>query len=134
MMRQKATVESVLPDGRAQVLVVRESACSGDCHKCSGCGSVKQTLRITAQNLVSAQRGDVVYLQSESSVVLKAAALVYLLPLVSFLAAYLCTMQLGAWAAAIGAAAFALGLVPAFVYNKRIKNRPPTYSIVGYVK
>lgn len=134
MMRQKATVESVLPDGRAQVLVVRESACSGECHKCSGCGSVKQTLRITAQNLISAQRGDVVYLQSESSVVLKAAALVYLLPLVSFLVAYLCAMQLGAWAAVIGAAAFALGLLPAFAYNKRIKNRPPTYSIVGYVK
>lgn len=134
MMRQKATVDRLLPDGSAEVLVVRESACSGDCHKCSGCGSVKQTLRITAQNLISAQRGDVVYLQSESSVVLKAAALVYLLPLVSFLAAYLCSVRLGAWAAAIGAAAFVLGLLPAFAYNKRIKNRPPTYSIVGYVK
>ncbi len=134
MMRQKATVERLLPDGRAEVLVVRESACSGDCHKCSGCGSVKQTLRVTAQNLISAQRGDVVYLQSESSVVLKAAALVYLLPLVSFLAGYLCSMRFGAWAAVIGAAAFVLGSLPAFAYNKRIKNRPPTYSIVGYVK
>ncbi len=134
MMRQKATVDRILPDGRAQVLVVRESACSGDCHKCSGCGSVRQTLTVTAQNLISAQRGDVVYLQSESSVVLKAAALVYLLPLVSFLAAYLSAMCLGAWAAAIGAAAFVLGGLPAFAYNKKIKNRPPTYSIVGYVK
>ena len=133
-MRQKATVDRILPDGRAEVLVVRESACSGDCHKCSGCGSVKQTLRVCAENLISAQRGDVVYLQSESSVVLKAAALVYLLPLVSFLAAYLCTMHLGTWAAAAGAGAFLLGLVPAFLYNKKIKNRPPAYSIVGYVK
>ncbi len=133
-MRQKATVDRILSDSYAEVLVVRESACSGDCHKCSGCASVKQTVRVRAQNLISAQRGDVVYLQSESATVLKAAALVYLLPLVSFLAAYLCTMQFGAWAALSGAAAFALGLVPAFVYNHKIKKRPPTYSIVGYVK
>ena len=133
-MRQKATVDRLLPDGRAEVLVVRESACSGDCHKCSGCGSVRQTLRVTAENRISAQRGDIVYLQSESSVVLKAATLVYLLPLVSFLAGYLCSVRLGAWAAAIGAVTFMLGALPAFIYNKKIKNRPPTYSIVGYVK
>ncbi len=133
-MQQKATVDKLLPDGRAEVLVVRESACSGDCHKCSGCGSVKQTLRVTAENLISAQRGDVVYLQSEGSVVLKAAALVYLLPPVAFVAAYLAALPLGAWAAAIGAAAFVLGMLPAFAYNRKIKNQPPTYSIVGYVK
>ncbi|MBE6984420.1 MAG: polyunsaturated fatty acid synthase PfaA [Ruminococcaceae bacterium] len=134
MMQQKATVDRILTDGKAEVLVVRESACSGDCHKCSGCGSVKQTLRVTAQNLISAQRGDIVYIRSESAVVLKAAALVYLLPIVAFLAAYLAAMPLGVWAAVIACSAFVLGMLPAFAYNRRIKNRPPTYSIVGYVR
>ena len=113
---------------------MRESACSGDCHKCAGCGSVTQTLRVTADNLIQAQRGDVVYIESESSVVFKAAALVYLLPLLLFIAAYLVAMPLGARAAVIACAAFAVGLLPAFAYNRKIKNQPPTYRIVGYVK
>ena len=133
-MRQKATVDRLLADGKAEVLVVRESACSGECHKCAGCGSVKQTLRVTAENLIAAQRGDVVYLEGDGAVVLKGAMLVYLVPLSAFLAAYFAAMSLGAWAVLIACAAFVLGLFPAFVYNRKIKNRPPRYTIVGYVK
>ena len=133
-MRQKATVDTLLPDGRAELLVVRESACSGDCHKCAGCGSIRQTLRVTANNPIGAQRGDIVYLESESAVVLKSAVLVYLLPLALFVVGYLAAMPLGTWAVAIASAAFVLGLLPAFVYNRKIKNQPPTYTVVGYVK
>ena len=131
-MRQKATVDRLLDDHMAEVLVVRESACSGDCHKCAGCGSVSQTLRVTAENQISAQRGDVVYLEGDTAVVLKGAALVYLVPLVTFLVAYFAAMSLGSWAILIGFAAFALGMIPAFVYNRKMKN--PRYTIVGYVK
>ena len=131
-MRQKATVDRLLADNMAEVLVVRESACSGDCHKCAGCGSVTQTLRVTAENQISAQRGDVVYLEGDTAVVLKGAALVYLVPLVTFLVAYFAAMSLGSWAILIGIIAFALGMIPAFVYNRRMKN--PRYTIVGYVK
>lgn len=133
-MRQKATVDTLLPNGQAQLRVVRESACSGDCHQCAGCGSVKQTIRVTADNPINAKRGDVVYLEGDSATVLKGAVLVYLLPLVLFIVAYLATMTLGAWAFAFACGAFALGLIPAFAYNRRIKRRPPTYTIVGYVK
>ena len=134
MMRQKATVDRVVTNARAEVLIVRQSACSGDCHKCSGCGSVEQTLRVTADNLISARRGDIVYLESESAVVLWAAVLVYLLPVLAFVSAYLAAMPLGSWAAAVGFGAFVLGFLPAFCYNRKIKKRPPTYSIVGYVR
>ena len=133
-MQQKATVERTLADGKAELLVVRESACSGDCHKCAGCGSVQQTLRVTADNPVRAQRGDIVFIESESAVVLKGAALVYLVPLAAFVAAYIAAMPLGLWAIAISCAAFVLGMLPAFAYNRKIKNRPPRYTIVGYVK
>ena len=131
-MRQKATVDRLLADNMAEVLVVRESACSGDCHKCAGCGSVTQTLRVTAENRISAQRGDVVYLEGDTAVVLRGAALVYLVPLVTFLIAYFAAMSLGSWAILIGIIAFALGMIPAFVYNRKMKN--PRYTIVGYVK
>ena len=134
-MRQKATVDAILPDGSAVLLVRRESACSGDCHKCAGCGAVGQTLRLTASNPVCARAGDIVWLESESRVVLWAAALFYLLPLLAALAGYIAALPLGGKAAAaIGAACFALGFLPAFVYNRRLKKRPPAYVIVGLVK
>lgn len=133
-MQRKATVQAILPDGRAELAVRRESACSGDCHRCGGCGTVGQTLRLTAQNPISAQKGDVVYITSENAPVLWAAALVYALPLLLFLTGYLLSMRLGAWAAAIGAAGFLLGLLPAFAYNRHVKRQPPVYQIIGFVK
>ena len=133
-MRQRATVDRVLPGGKAEVLIVRESACSGDCHHCSGCGGVMQTLRVEAENSIGAQPGDVVVLDGGEDVVLKGAALVYLLPLALFLIGYLASMGLGGWAAAIGGGAFVLGMIPALIYNRKIQKRPPHYRVVDYIK
>lgn len=133
-MQRTATVQAILPDGRAELAVQRESACSGDCHRCGGCGTVGQTLRLTADNPIGAKKGDIVRIASESAPVLRAAALVYALPPALFLTGYLLSMRLGAWAAAIGAAGFLLGLLPAFLYNRRVKRQPPVYTIIGFVK
>ena len=43
-MEQLVRVREVYEDGTAQVLCIRESACSGDCHKCAGCGAVQETM------------------------------------------------------------------------------------------
>ena len=43
-MEQIVRVREVFDDGSAMVVHVRESACSGDCHKCSGCGAAQQTV------------------------------------------------------------------------------------------
>ena len=40
-MEQIVRVRRLLENGNAEVVHVRESACSGDCHKCSGCGAAK---------------------------------------------------------------------------------------------
>lgn len=133
-MQKKATVDAVLPDGTARLLVQRESACSGDCHKCSGCGSVGQTLCLTAKNPIGAQKGDIVIIESESGVVLKAAALIYLLPLALFLIGYLAAMRLGAWAVAVGLGGFVLGTLPTVRYNRKVRNHPPEYTIIEFVK
>lgn len=132
-MRQKATVDRLLPDGRAELTVVRQSACSGDCHTCGGCGTVKQTLRLTADNPIGAKSGERVWVESSGAPVLKGAVLVYLLPLALFLAAYLAALPLGAWAFAVAAGAFAVGFLPALAYNRKIKREPPIYTVVGYV-
>ena len=43
-MQQLVRVRQIHEDGTATVIHVRESACSGDCHKCSGCGAAKEVL------------------------------------------------------------------------------------------
>lgn len=133
-MQQKATVESVQPDGTATLLIRRQSACSGDCHKCGGCGAVGQTLHIRAENPIGAQAGELVYVESESKTVLSAAALVYLLPLALFVAGYLAAAALGWPAGLIGGICFVLGLLPAFAYNRRVKAHPPRQTITGRVR
>lgn len=131
-MQQRATVTRLLPAGRAELTVRRKSACSGDCHQCGGCGTVEQTLRLTAENPIGAQVGDRVLVESASGVVLTAAILVYLLPLAAFLGGYLAALSLGAWAFAVGGVCFALGLIPALAYDRRVKHRPPRYTVVSF--
>ena len=47
-----------------------------------------QTLQVRAENLISARKGERVYIESAGSTVLWAAALVYLIPLVGFFLGY----------------------------------------------
>jgi sigma-E factor negative regulatory protein RseC len=132
-MEQKAKVCRLLPNGMAQVMVVRESACSGDCHKCAGCGAAKETLLFDAQNAVDAKPGDVVVIQSESGPVLKAAAVLYLLPLVLFFAGYALgdIWQMGELG---GCLAFALGIAAAVAYDRlSVKKKETVYTITGFV-
>ena len=103
-MQQQVRVLNINPDGSAQVIYLRQSACSGDCHKCSGCGAVEQSMIFTARNPIGARPGDLVNVESATGPVLKAAAVLYMLPLVLFVAAYLVGMQwhLGGVTGALG--------------------------------
>ena len=56
-MEQLVRVRRLNEDGTAQVIHVRQSACSGDCHKCAGCGAVEQTLLVEARNPICAAPG-----------------------------------------------------------------------------
>ena len=59
-MDQIVRVKQIYEDGTAQVICIRESACSGDCHKCSGCGAAKEAILLTAENPIGASVGDLV--------------------------------------------------------------------------
>lgn len=133
-MRQRATVEALLPDGRVRLSVRRESACSGDCQRCAGCAALGQTLTLTAENRIHAAPGDRVWVESATTSVLGAAALVYLLPLLCFLAGYLAAAPLGPWAVAVAAAALLSGCVPALLYNRHLRRRPLRFAVVEFVK
>ena len=126
-MEQTVKVCRVYPDGTAQVLRIRESACSGDCHKCSGCGAAQQALLLTANNPIGAAEGDIVTIEAATAPVLKAAAVLYILPLVLFFAGYL---ALGAIGGGIG---FALGIAGVVVYDRqKAKKQKTVYTITGF--
>ena len=131
-MRQRGTVEA-LSGEIAVISVVRESACSGDCHKCAGCGAVTQTLQIRGINRIGARKGDKVYVESSTGPVLWATVLVYLVPILTFFAGSVlgCGLDHVALWAVLG---FVLGWIPALCYNSYVKKRPPTYTVVAYVE
>ena len=131
-MEQTVRVKKVNSDGTAQVLHIRQSACSGDCHQCAGCGAAEESLMLTARNPIGARPGDLVVIRSESGPVLTAAAVLYVLPLVLFFLGYILCMpwQLGAQ---VGGLAFALGIALAVAYDRLVaKKRKTVYTITGY--
>ena len=133
-MQQRVKVVSCEPNGMARVSVLRQSACSGDCHKCAGCGAAEQTMLFTAVNAIGARPGDLVTVESASAPVLKAAAILYMVPLVLFIAGYLLGMrwQLGGLT---GLLAFALGIGVAIAYDRLVmKKKNTVYTIIGWAK
>ena len=112
-LEQKVRIREILPDGTALVVHVRESACSGDCHKCAGCGAARETITFPAA----------------SGPVLRAAAVTYLLPLVLFFLGY---ALWGGWG---GGAGFGLGVAGIVVYDRRVAKKEGTvYTITGYAQ
>ena len=132
-MEQIVRVHRLHPDGRADIILVRESACSGDCHKCSGCGAAKETLLFRAENPIGARVGDKVVVTSRSAAVLRGAAVLYMLPLVLFFLGYLAghlLLEAGALFAGLG---FALGIVCVILYDRAVARKDQTtYTITCF--
>lgn len=132
-MEQLVRVKEVYDNGTAQVYRIRESACSGDCHKCSGCGAAKETVVFTAENPIGAGPGDLVRVESETAPVLKAAAVLYVAPLVLFFLGYYIGYRLGNLGALVGAVGFVLGIVLVVVYDRKVmKKSDLIYKITAF--
>ena len=132
-MEQLVRVAKCNDDGTAQVFLVRESACSGDCHKCSGCGAAKQTLFLTAENPIGAPQGSLVTIRSESGPVLAGAAMLYMMPLGIFFLGYLLGQILWQRGGLVGCLSFLVGIAGAAAYDRLITRKKKTvYTITGY--
>ncbi|QNL45606.1 SoxR reducing system RseC family protein [Oscillibacter hominis] len=132
-MTQVATIEKIIDSTHAQIAVPRKSACGHDCEECAGCGVSGMVVRAVARNLIGAGVGDKVVVQSSTKKTLRIALLVYMLPLVLFLAGYFASEALGAEALryAVAIAAFFLGVLPAVLYDRRVrKSGELTFEIV----
>ena len=133
-MTQTVLVKTLNPDGTAQVLHLRQSACSGDCHKCSGCGAAQEMLMLTAENPIGAGPGDTVVISSETGPVLTGAAVLYMLPLVLFFGGYAAGAALGSSGALWGCLAFVLSVALIIVYDRSLAKKDNTiYTITGFM-
>ena len=133
-MEQVVKVRRLLPDGMAEVIRVRESACSGDCHKCSGCGATQQTMLFSARNVIGANPGDVVVVESKTGPVLTGAVLLYVLPLLTFLTAYIAGETLWNRGVLMGIAGFILGMIPIKLYDRHLAKKGTVYTIKAYAE
>lgn len=132
-MEQLVRVKKVHDNGMATVIHVRESACSGDCHKCSGCGAAKEAIVFEARNPIGARTGDLVKVESETGPVLKAAVVLYMVPLVLFFVGYALGDALWGLGALTGCAAFLLSICLAVVYDRKVVKKQITgYTITGF--
>lgn len=132
-MEQVVRVQKLNEDGMATVLCTRESACSGDCHKCSGCGAAKEQILLEAHNPIGARVGELVVVRSQTAPVMRAVGVFYVLPLVLFFALYYLGHTLWELGALFGCAGFALGIVCALVYDRKVARKEKTvYTITGY--
>lgn len=121
-MTQIATVEKILPNGQAEISVPRKSACGHDCEECAGCGVSGTSVRTVAGNPIGARVGEKVVVESSSKKLYGMILLVYTLPLLFFLVGYFATPALAEGLRyAVAIAAFLLGLLPAILYDRRVK-------------
>lgn len=132
-MEQLVRVKETYPDGTALVVHVRESACSGDCHKCSGCGAAKEAVLLKADNPIGADRGDLVKVESATAPVLKAAVVLYVLPLVLFFLGYYLGTLLGNFGTWIGCLGFVLGVGIVVLYDRKVVRKENlSYTITAF--
>ena len=125
-MTQIATVERILDTDHAEISVPRKSACGHDCEECAGCGVSGAAVHARASNPIGAQPGQKVVVESSTKKMLRIVALVYLIPVVLFLAGYVITtlltpsvgLQYG-----VAVAGFVLGIVFAILYDRRLRAR-----------
>ena len=132
-MQQLVRVRQIHDNGTATVIHIRESACSGDCHKCSGCGAAKEAILLEAQNSIGAKPGDLVTIESETGPVLKAALVMYMVPMVLFFLGYAIGAALWQQGALVGCLSFAASIGLAVVYDRKVVKKQNTgYTITGF--
>lgn len=131
-MEQIVRVKERHNDGTATVILQRESACSGDCHKCSGCGAAKEFMIFEAQNPIGAGKGDLVVIRSETGPVMKAVGVFYVLPLLLFFLGFFIGDQFG-MGPLIGCVGFVLAIVLSVAYDRKVAKKENTvHTIIGY--
>ena len=130
-MTQYAIIKKLTGPDTAEAEVLRGTACGGDCGSCESCHYASK-LRVEVKNELGAMPGDRVEIETQTSRVLGAAVLVYVLPFVLFFIGYAiaAAMDLAEGPAiAISFVFFAAGFLFAALFSRRKSSRPITYEV-----
>ena len=134
-MTQDAIVTKILPNGMAEVAVARTTACGGNCGSCESC-IFQNELKTVARNLIDARIGQKVVIATKSSKIFGAAILVYVMPLLFFIAGYAAAYLMGAKEGICILVSFlALAISAAIlVYSQKVKKDKDaiTFDIIRY--
>jgi len=93
-LTQNGVVTRILDNNKAEVSILRGTACGGSCGSCESCVYNSKIL-VEADNPIYAQPGDRVTVSSKTSRVIGATFLIYMLPLFVFFLAYALAYKYG---------------------------------------
>ena len=125
-MTQIATVERILNNDYAEVSVPRKAACGHDCEECAGCGVSGASVYARALNPIDARPGQKVVVESDTKKMLNIIMMVYLTPVVLFIAGYFIMAFLGASVPVqygVAIAGFLVSIVAAIRYDRKLRER-----------
>ena len=134
-MTQYAIVKKILSPEKAEVEVLRGNACADEWGRCEVCDYASK-IRVEARNPIGAQRGDKVEISTQTSRVLSAAVLVYVVPFVLFFIGYAIAASLKlseGYSMLMSFAFFAVGFVVIALVGRRHKKNPITYEITNII-
>ena len=128
-MTQDAVVTRLLPNNMAEVAVARTTACSGSCGSCESC-IFQGEIKTLARNRIGAKPGQRVVIESRSSKIFGAAALVYIMPIVLFILGYALASLAGAAEGVCVAVSFAALLLSALILilSQRMKKNKNSFT------
>ena len=96
---------------------------------------MQERLLVSAENPICAAEGDLVRVSANSRTVLMSAVVLYIIPVVLFFAGYLIGLLCGFAGEWIACAAFAIGILAAILYDRKILSRKDvSYTITGFAQ
>ncbi len=135
-MTQYAIIKKLTGPEKAEVEVLRGTACGDDCGSCEVCHYASK-IRVEARNAIGASVGDRVEIETATSRVLGAAVLVYVVPFVLFFIGYaiaaLALKLEEVPAMLVSFAFFAVGFVVVVLVGRRHRKNPITYEITNII-
>lgn len=133
-MTQDAIVYKCLPNGMAEVVVTRTTACGSNCGNCESC-IFQSELKTLAKNSINARPGQKVIIESKSSRIYKAAMLVYILPMLLMVLGYALGAALSTGEGlgiALGFAGLIVGAALIVLSERRKNKEPITFEIIEF--
>ena len=126
-MTQDAVVTKVFPNGMAEVVVARGTACGSNCGNCESC-VFQNEIKAFAKNSVHAKTGEKVVIESLSSRIFGAAFIVYIVPMLVFVIGYIIAASCGlseGMSVLCSFIAFCAAVAVIVVYQRRSKRKNP---------